>query len=162
MSHRFLAIYLNDHLSGATVGVELARRTARENAGNSVGVFLSDSLLPEIVEDRRTLLRLMAALGVRPSHGKQLAGWALEKVGRLKPNGRVRGYSPLSRLLELEGLAAGIHAKQALWVSLAAALDPATAPGFDFDALAGRADSQRRRLEDHRRAAATAALQGAV
>jgi hypothetical protein len=52
---RLLAIYLNDHLAGATVGVELTRRAARENTGSELGVFLREVLLPEIREDRQTL-----------------------------------------------------------------------------------------------------------
>ena len=39
-SLRRLDIYLNDHFAGATVGLELARRAARENAGTSLGDFL--------------------------------------------------------------------------------------------------------------------------
>jgi hypothetical protein len=36
-------------------------------------------------------------------------------------HGRIRGHSPLSRLIEFEGLATGIDAKRALWL---AAADP--------------------------------------
>jgi hypothetical protein len=37
-----LAIYLNEHLAGATVGRELARRAAANNRGSSHGSFLAD------------------------------------------------------------------------------------------------------------------------
>jgi hypothetical protein len=156
MARRLLAIYLNDHLAGATVGVELARRTARANAGTALGMFLAESLVPEITEDRATLERLMDALGVRRSKPKVLAAWTAEKVGRLKLNGELRRYSPLSRLLELEGLAAGIELKRGLWLALA---DGPPTDGFDFGRLAERATSQRSQLEEHRRAAAVLALQ---
>jgi hypothetical protein len=49
---------------------------------------------------------------------KIAVGWTAEKVGRLKPNGQLRGYSPLGRLLELETLLGGINAKHALWRAL--------------------------------------------
>lgn len=153
-----MAIYLNDHLAGATLGLELVRRTVRENEGSSLGMFLSDVLLPEITDDRETLRRLMTRLGIRVSAPKIAAAWAVEKVGRLKPNGAVRRYSPLSRLLELEGLAAGIEGKRGLWVALQAATGGESVAGFDFDQLAARAESQRMRLEEHRVAAATNAL----
>ena len=39
MNIDLLKIYLNDHLAGATAGVELARRTLRENKGNAVGQY---------------------------------------------------------------------------------------------------------------------------
>ena len=38
---KYLATYLNDHLGGATFGVELVRRAARENEGSELGAFLS-------------------------------------------------------------------------------------------------------------------------
>ena len=68
-----LASYLNDHLAGATLAVELARRTARANAGTALGVFLTESLVPEITEDRETLERLMDALVVKRSRSKVVA-----------------------------------------------------------------------------------------
>jgi hypothetical protein len=159
VNRRLVAIYLNDHLAGATLGLELVRRAARENAGSSLGLFLNDVLLPEIADDRETLRRLMSQLGVQVSTPKVAAAWALEKFGRLKSNGSVRQYSPLSRLLELEGLAAGIEGKRGLWVALAAATAGSEGVAdFDFDQLARRAESQRTRLEDHRLAAAASAL----
>jgi hypothetical protein len=160
MRRRLLAIYLNDHLAGATLGVELTLRAARENTGSELGVFLREVLLPEIREDRETLERLMGRLGIARSRAKVAAAWAAEKVGRLKLNGELTRYSPLSRLLELEGLAAGIEGKRALWLALEAAVDSGAddVEGFDFRALAERAESQRERLEKHRLAAASDAL----
>jgi hypothetical protein len=159
MNRRLLSIYLNDHLAGAMLGIELARRTARENAGSAVGTFLEQELLPEMAEDRETLEGLMRQVAVGSSRPKIAAGWLAEKIGRLKLNGSFTQYSPLSRLLELEGLAAGIEAKRALWLALDAAYDggPGTS-GFDFRALAERAASQRARLEEHRLGAASGAL----
>jgi hypothetical protein len=159
VQRRLLAIYLNDHLAGSTVGLELARRTARENAGNPLGVFLSEVLVPEIVADRETLRALMARVGIPESGVKVTAGWLLEKLGRAKLNGEWRRYSPLSRLLELEGLTAGIEAKRAMWVALAEIHDGGAAwEAVDLHHLAERAQSQRERLEKHRLAAAAAAL----
>jgi hypothetical protein len=156
---RLLAIYLNDHLAGATLGVELTLRAARENTGSELGVFLRQVLLPEIREDRQTLERLMGWLGIARSRPKVAAAWAAEKVGRLKLNGELTRYSPLSRLLELESLAVGIEGKRALWLALEATADSGEpVEGFDFRALAERAESQRQRLETHRLAAASDAL----
>jgi hypothetical protein len=152
MARRLLGIYLNDHLAGATVAVELARRTARANDGTPLGSFLRDSLLPEIVDDRATLERLMQMLAVKTSRAKVLAAWTAEKVGRLKLNGELHRYSPLSRLFELDGLAAGIELKRGLWLALAAG---PPVDGFDFEQLAQRADAQRVRLDEHRRSAAS-------
>jgi hypothetical protein len=153
---RLTGIYLNDHLAGSTLGVELARRALAENDGNEYGAFLRD-LEREIAEDRRTLIAIMQQLGVTPSKAKYAYAWAAEKAGRLKLNGRLRGYSPLSRLVELEGLASGIEGKLALWLALQHK-DDARLAEFDLHALAERARSQRERLEPFRLAAAAAAL----
>ena len=107
LSNDLLSIYLKDHFAGSTFGVELARRARDSNLGNDFGVFLSD-LAQQIEEDRESLRQIMDALDVGPDEAKNAMGWAAEKFGRLKPNGRIRGYSPLSRLLELEGLQGGV------------------------------------------------------
>jgi hypothetical protein len=59
-----LAIYLNDHLAGSTVGLELARRAAGSNRGSGYGQFLDD-LADEIRSDRESLLEIMSALRMR-------------------------------------------------------------------------------------------------
>ena len=112
-----LTIYLNDHLAGATAGVELVRRAASENSGGEFGPVLRE-LSAEIQHDREELIAIITGLGYPVDRAKVALGWTAEKVGRLKPNGRLRGYSPLGRLLELEGLLAGVRAKQALWRAL--------------------------------------------
>jgi hypothetical protein len=155
---RLLGIYLNDHLAGATAGIELARRTLAENEGTELAAFLRE-LLAEIEEDRDTLVQLMLSLGIARSTVKLAAAWTAEKVGRMKLNGQLRGYSPLSRLVELEGLAVGVEGKRALWLALGEvrARDHRLRD-IDFDGLAERARSQRERLEFHRLAAAAEAL----
>jgi hypothetical protein len=140
------------------VGVELSRRAQRQNDGTELGAFL-DELHVELAEDRDTLLGVIRALELEPARVKVAAGWVAEKLGRLKLNGQLTGYSPLSRLVELEGLASGINAKLALWLSLAQVRDrDGRLEAFDFDALVARAESQRERLEPFRLAAATGAL----
>jgi hypothetical protein len=82
-------------------------------------------------------------------------GWTAEKAGRLKLNGRIVRRSPLSTVVELEGLAAGILLKRSLWTSLEALQDPRLA-GHDFATLAARAEGQAASVEEwKRRAAAT-------
>jgi hypothetical protein len=155
---RYLPIYLNDHLTGSTIGVELVKRARSENEGTELGSFLGE-LCRELVEDRRALMSLMRDLGIAPSRAKIAAGWIAEKLGRLKLNGEVTEYSPLSRLVELEGLASGVEAKLAMWLALQEIRDNderlRSAP---LDDLIAGARSQRERLEPHRRAAARTAF----
>jgi hypothetical protein len=154
---KYLATYLNDHLAGATTGVELARRAASENAGTPLGDFLSE-LAQEIAEDRTALRELMASLGVGPDRKKVAAGWAAEKVGRLKPNAQLHGYSPLSPLIELEGLMLGIEGKRLLWRSLQAIADEHGLPAERLEELAARARRQRDGVERRRAALLERAL----
>jgi hypothetical protein len=155
---RRLDIYLNDHLAGSTLGVELSRRAASENRGSQYAAFL-ERLCREILEDRRTLEAVMRALDVDRSPAKPAGAWLLEKLSRLKLNGQVRGYSPLSRLLELEGLETGVSGKRSLWQVLGRAFaDDERVASFDFAALVARADEQLAGLRDQRLAAAPQAL----
>jgi hypothetical protein len=90
-----LDVYLNDHLAGAMGGIELCRRALRENSGTDLGAFL-EGLLAEVVDDRRVLEEVADRLSSDRSPFKPAAAWALEKAGRLKLNGQLRGYSPLA------------------------------------------------------------------
>jgi hypothetical protein len=155
-SQRLLSTYLNDHLTGATVGVELSRRARDQNEGTPLGGFLAQ-LATEIEEDRETLKAVMKAVGAGEDRLKLTFGWVTEKVGRLKPNNRLLGYSPLSRVIELEGLSLGVEGKRCLWQGLSEIREPRLAE-FDFDALIERAARQRAVLEEQRLAAAQTAF----
>ncbi len=139
-----LAIYLNDHFAGATGGVELARRLEASNAGGEFAAPLGE-LRVEIEADRATLLTLMDELGVARSPLKPHIAVLGERLARLKPNGQLRGYSPLSRLIELEALLLGISGKLRLWVLCGELVGARSA--FDFGSLAARAEAQRERVE---------------
>ena len=146
-----LAIYLNDHLAGATIGVELARRARGANEGTELGGSLA-RIAAEIEEDREVLVAVMDRLGVGRDRVKSVFAWAGEKAGRLKLNGRLLGYSPLSRVEELEALSIAVEGKARLWRMLRELADPRL-EGFDFEALLARAGEQRDGLERHRIAA---------
>ena len=154
---KYLATYLNDHLLGSTLGLELVRRAAGENKGSELGAFL-DGLVGEIEEDRDTLLAVIGELGVKPDQLKVAAGWTAEKLGRLKPNGQLLGYSPLSPLVELEGLLIGIQGKLAMWQALADVAEQVGLERARFEALSARAERQQTEVESHRLAAARSAL----
>ena len=151
-----LGIYLNDHLAGATLGVELARRLRASNEGDpEFGPVLAE-VCAEIEADRETLKAVMDRLEVGRSKLKPLGALLAERVGRLKPNGRLRGYSPLSRLDELELLQIGVAGKRRLWRALEHT-HAGDLPGVELAALAERATEQLRRLEAlHLKAAALA------
>ena len=122
-----LAIYLNDHLAGSVGGVETARRARGSNERHRVRAA-AGRLCEEIESDRETLEAVMKELGVARSRIKPAIGWLGEKLGRLKPNGQLRGYSPLSRVVELELLLLGITGKLRLWHLLGRARRRVTPP----------------------------------
>lgn len=157
MNEKLRAIYLNDHLAGATAGSELAARVAGSNPDGELGEFLS-RLVDEIDEDRQSLEDVMSRLGVGVDHVKRGVAWGAEKLGRLKPNGQLRGYSPLSRLVELEGLHVGISGKLSLWQVLAAT-SATELEGVDIDELIARAQRQLAGLEPFRIIAAAEAFE---
>jgi hypothetical protein len=148
---RYLGIYINDHRAASAAGIALAKRCHRENEGTPFGDELA-ALIPEIEEDAATLNRIAEVLGVRSDPVKLGAARAGEMLARLKLNGQLRGYSPLSRVIELESLLSGIEAKRLLWRALKAAHRPELSE-FDFAALADRAGQQRDRLKPQHRLA---------
>ncbi|HEV7614925.1 MAG TPA: hypothetical protein VGO36_01695 [Solirubrobacterales bacterium] len=156
MADRLLAIYLNDHLAGASAGVELARRTRSSNHDDAEFGAPLAAICAEVEADRATLADLMEQLGIRQNKGKQGGAWLGEKLGRLKLNGQLHGYSPLSRVVELEGLCLGITGKMQLWRALERSLD--SIDGFDFEQLAERAAQQRETAEQLRLQAASRAF----
>ncbi|WP_337062929.1 hypothetical protein [Kineococcus sp. G2] len=153
-----LAIYLNDHLAGATAGRARFARAARSHRGTDAGSALG-RLTAEVDEDRRTLTRLMRTLGVEPDRRLQALGRAGEALGTLKTNGRLLRRSPLSSVVELEMLSLGVQGKGALWRALRElALEDARLDAEELQELAHRADRQAAELESLRRTAVVEAL----
>jgi hypothetical protein len=158
MNRKLLGIYLNDHLAGATAGLELARRARGSNKANEYGEVL-DRIAREIDEDRKTLQELMDRLEIKRDHPKVAVGWIAEKLGRLKPNGQLTGYSPLSRMVELEGLALGITGKLSLWEALTEVADEdSRLDRAELAQLSQRAERQRADIWRLRQRAAREAL----
>ena len=118
-----------------------------------------EAVANEIEQDRAALVDVMRRLSVGHDHLKTTLAWGAERAGRLKFNGQLLGYSPLSRLEEIEALSLGVEGKLALWRALRSTQgsDPRLAE-VDLDELIDRARSQRRRLERLRTRAADEAL----
>lgn len=142
-----LSTYLNDHYAASVGAVELARRSTEANHGTALGRALA-RLTTEIEEDRSVLAAIMDDLGIRTDPAKATGGWLAEKLGRLKLNGSLVSYSPVSRLEELEMLALGVEGKLRLWVTLERAECVPT--GTDVRTLISQARSQLERLERYR------------
>ena len=153
-----LLIFMQDHLAASTAGLAHDRRVRGANEGTNYGQPLA-RLADEIEADRGALEAMLADLDFGPDRAKNVGAWAGEKLGRLKLNGQVKGYSPLSRVLELEGLTVGIGAKLSLWRILLEVA--AEEPRLDADRLRRlieRGEEQRRTVEELRTLAAREAF----
>lgn len=139
-TRRQLRIYLRDHYAGSAAGVVLAKRVQKSHSGTDRQAIV-DGLVGAIEEDRERLLAIMKRLDVRPSALKQGLATVATLAGGLKPNGALRGPTPLGRHLEVEALAAGVMTKRGLWESLRAADHP-DLDRAELDSLIARATAQ--------------------
>lgn len=142
-----LAIYLQDHHAASTAGLELFRRAADGQRSTPAGPGLR-TLAEEAEIDHQRLRTLLTAVGVAPSRVKDAATWLGEKAGRLKPNGMLVRRSPLSDIVELEGLALALTGRLACWRLLhTLAESDDRLDGAELDDLADRARDQLDRVE---------------
>lgn len=154
---RLLEIYLRDHWAGAGAGEDLARRLADNNSRTSWAGELHD-VATQIEQDDRTLSSVRDSLGMTGGRWKRSLAQIAERLSRLKLNGRLVGYSPLSRVVEVEALIAGVEAKRLLWTALeAVAPSHPELAHYDLADLERRADEQLDILRRfHRKAVAEA------
>ena len=147
-SLQYLKIYLDDHRAGATAGTNLARRVWRKNRSGPWGTEL-DEIHRLIKAEKQTLDSVRAAVGISGGLGKRALALLSAQAARLKPNGHFLGYSPLTRLVEVEALMSGVQSKLGLWAAL---LETSSSfPGlasFDFAALGEQSEAELRTLRE--------------
>ena len=158
MSSTHLSTYLNDHLSGAMVAIELLEHLEKSHVDAEIRQFAA-GLHAEIEVDRQELKQLMADLKIAESRAREAMAWLAEKATRLKlrlddPTG---GNFLLFEIME--ALSLGIEGKAALWTSLSAAAESTPALRLrDYGRLLARARDQRARVEARRVSLARATL----
>lgn len=153
-----LATYLNDHLAGSVVAIELMEHLEATFAGTPVAAFVAE-LRADVESDRRELEALMAQLQIAQSRTRKASAWLAEKFTQLK----LRLDDPAGGELRLfesyEALSLGIEGKRSLWLALSAAAEDTPALQIvDYARLIGRAEEQRSRVEARRLETAKAAL----
>jgi hypothetical protein len=154
VSRDHLSVYLNDHLAGAQMGLELLALLRKMDDSN----FWSE-IEKEITADRDDLERLIGALGSEPSTFRRTGAWVSEKLAELKLRADDRSDGTLRRFELIEALALGIDGKEALWTALQSA--SARVPELrrlDYPRLIARAKAQRADVEARRLQAAAVAL----
>lgn len=133
-SSRFLGIYLNDHFATATAGVELGRRALKNNPHGTLGELLR-RLVVEMARQKDALELVMQWNDTPRSHLKVAAVRLGERLGRLKLNGQLVGYSPLSRVVELQGLNLVSQMRLMLWRTLEQIAEKDGIGGIDVNYL---------------------------
>ena len=120
-----LVIYLNDHRAGVVGEAALAERCRASNVGTRLGHDLTDHIAT-IARSRRLLDDLIAQCDGSVDRWKSSGAALAERFGRLKFNGQLTGYSPLSRVLELEALSTANDVRSLLWETCDAIDHPTT------------------------------------
>ncbi len=150
-----LAVYLQDHMTGARTVIEMVqRRMDRDDTSPWLHTFAS-----ELEEERQMLEGLAERVG---SVGmlKQTAGRIVEQMAQVKLQIDGRLDDSLRDLLELEAMRTGVEGKRCLIRSLMALLPDPRLDGVDLSWWESLAKGQAERLEQLRVAAATDALAG--
>lgn len=143
-----LVTYVNDHLGGARVALQLLEAMRDQHDDPKFRDFAA-VLLPEIEADDRTLRALAEKIGSGPSAVKEVGGWLLEKAARLKLGHT--GSTDFAMFESLELLTLGIHGKLCLWKALQMASRPdRRLREFDFEVLIRRAQQQYDKVENER------------
>lgn len=117
MDRRLLDIYLTDHLAGATGAMHRLGRMVQGYTDLPIHEALVD-LHQQVRAERARLAGLINDLDLPHRRGRLALATVGEAAGRLKLNGRVTSRSPLTPLVELEALRAGVAGKLSLWQTL--------------------------------------------
>jgi hypothetical protein len=161
MANEHLATYLNDHLAGSVVALELLEHLESSYAGTPLESFFKD-LTVEITADREKLEGLMSQLEITESRPRKASAWLTEKVTALKLLLDDPADGDLRLFESLEALSLGIEGKRGLWLALAAVSERSPQMRLlDYPELIGRAEAQRRKVEEKRIETAKRALVGA-
>ena len=154
-----LVVLLLNHQAGGRAAVDLFRRAASAQSARPYADGLA-TLAAEAREDLDFNESVMRRLGVTASPVQVLGTRVAERVGRLKPNGALLRRSPLSDVVELEGLIATVHVKLAGWYAAQVGRFLDVEELQRLEELVVRARSQADRLVEMHQQAARAALGG--
>jgi hypothetical protein len=158
MADEHLATYLNDHLAGSVVAVELMENLEAVYADTPVAKFIA-KLRADVEADRVELKVLMGRLQISESRTRKASAWLTEKLTELKLRLDDSTHGDLRLFESLEALSLGIEGKRSLWLALAAAAEVSPKLRIaDYDRLKQRAEEQRGRVETKRIEVAKAAL----
>ncbi|MDF3017812.1 MAG: hypothetical protein K0R44_3037 [Thermomicrobiales bacterium] len=97
MANESLTTYLNDHLAGSVVALELLDHLAEDGAVTAEASTLA-GVHADIEADRQELEAFMAQLGIIVSAPRKATGWLVEKLSEIKLHFDDAGDGALQRL----------------------------------------------------------------
>jgi hypothetical protein len=158
MANEHIATYLNDHLAGSVVALELIEHLEAAHVGTPLESFLAQ-LRADVTADRHELEGLMEQMHLTESRARKATAWLSEKFTEVKLRLDDPSGGALRLLEAFEVLSLGIEGKRGMWVALAAVAEEADwLRVVDYERLTRRAEEQRSRVEAERLKAAKAAL----
>lgn len=138
-----LHTYLQDHLAGATFGVNLLKDLSAQKVDGALAVMAA-KLVAEVESDRDTLDRILKSCGAESSLLKDSSAWIAQKLGRSK----LSTNEPFGLFEALELMTLGVLGKIALWKSLEVTTGLATTINTNqLRPLIARAERQFEQLE---------------
>jgi hypothetical protein len=161
MAQQPIHVYLNDHLAGATAGVDLVK-LATERHDGELGEFFAQ-LADGITADHNTLTSLMDQMDAHHSGAKEVLAKAGSEITEAKFSGDSMDDPEFGTFLTLETLSIGVEGKLCMWKALKVVEDDyPELKSTDLDTLIERAQSQRDKLEGKRLEIAGTALSSKV
>lgn len=158
MEQDSLATYLNDHLAGSVVAIELLARLADNEDTDPARQQEMVGLRDEIQADQDLLKGLLESRHAGQSTVKKAGAWVMEKVTRAKLHLAESEDAGLGEVEALEVLSLGIAGKRGLWAVLQEVLPPGEFPAAPWSELIQSADAQREKVEAWRLQAARKAF----
>ena len=114
---RLLRAYLADHLLLHRAAHDLAQRLRRREGEGELAALL-DEVAGELRRQEALALAFLRQLGAGPPWLRLALGSLSERIGRLKPNGRLVRPSPLAAVFELEVLESLLDMSARCWRAL--------------------------------------------
>src|ERR1044071_4468697 len=145
MANEHIATYLNDHLAGSVIALELLEHLEAAHAGTPLESFLAE-LRADVTADRHELEGLMQQLHIAESRTRKATAWLSEKFTEVKLRLDDSSGGALRLLEAFELLSFGIEGKRGMWLALATVAEQADWLRLvDYERLMRRAAQQRSR-----------------
>ena len=112
-----IELYLSDHLTGATAGLERIERMEEAFADTPVFRQISE-VADKIRRERALLVQIIDDLGLKRKPYRQALAWLGEHAGRVKLNNRIISRSPMTLVLEAELMRSAVMGKLGGWQAL--------------------------------------------